>query len=253
MAGGREVPGVFKYLDCVLYIGIDGAVNLRDGALATRRLRAMLAPMPSPFPTARFLKGAPTVDHSPPDQGAEIAVAGRSNAGKSSTINALLGIRKLARTSKTPGCTRQLNFFDLGGGLRLVDLPGYGYARAPAHLVRQWPDTLAKYLRDRRSLRGLLLVMDIRHPLSPGDRELLARCREAGVPVLLLLNKSDKVSRSEAANALHAVAAWLRQQQWDMRVQLFSARTGQGIDQAQGAILEWAPGSLGQKNAPDRG
>jgi GTP-binding protein len=207
--------------------------------------------MRSPFIAARFLKSAPSLQHSPPDQGAEIAVAGRSNAGKSSTVNAVLGLRKLARTSKTPGCTRQINFFDLGNGRRLVDLPGYGYAKVPEHALRRWPDMLARYLSHRHSLRGLLLVMDIRHALSPGDRELLPRCRQAGIPVHLLLNKADKLSRMGALEVLRQVQDRLQERQWALGVQLFSARTGQGVDLAREVILTWTPPEGGAKKSPE--
>jgi GTP-binding protein len=209
--------------------------------------------MRSPFAAARFLKSAPSLRHSPPDQGSEVAVAGRSNAGKSSTINALIGLRKLARTSRTPGCTRHMNFFDLGNGLRLVDLPGYGYAKVPGHTMHRWPDILARYLSQRRSLRGLLLVMDIRHALSPGDRELLPWCRQAEIPVHLLLNKADKLSRMAALEVLRHVRERLQEWEWPLQVQLFSARTGQGVDLAREAILAWTPPEGEAKKTPDRG
>jgi GTP-binding protein len=203
--------------------------------------------MSHPFPGARFLKGAPSLHHSPADRGGEVAVAGRSNAGKSSAVNAILGLHKLARTSKTPGCTRQLNFFDLGDGRRLVDLPGYGYAKAPHDMVQKWQATLARYLRKRRSLRALLLVTDIRHALSPGDHQLLWLCRDMGIPIHVLLNKADKLGRGESLRILQEVRHWLAERGLAATVQLFSARTHQGTDDARSFIEAWADPEVAQR------
>lgn len=151
------------------------------------------------FRQARFLTSAARFDQCPPDHGREVAFAGRSNAGKSSTINALTGQRSLARTSKTPGRTQLLNFFELDDSLRLVDLPGFGFAKVPAKVRQSWNQTLDRYFRERRSLAGLVLISDIRHPPQPFEEQLLQWCAEAGLPVILLLNKADKLSRNQAA------------------------------------------------------
>src|SRR5690625_129007 len=150
------------------------------------------------FRQARFLTSAPDLARSTPDTGAEVAFAGRSNAGKSSAINALTNQRKLARTSKTPGRTRLINFFDLGGNRRLVDLPGYGYARVAQSVKQEWQRNLAHYLEARQSLVGLVLLMDIRHPLQDSDRFLVGWAAAAELPVHAVLTKADKLRRGPA-------------------------------------------------------
>jgi len=147
---------------------------------------------------AEFILSAAAVRHMPPDHGAEVAIAGRSNVGKSTFINVLTGIRKLARTSKTPGRTQLINFFALDDTRRLVDLPGYGFAKVPPQVKRQWQAMIESYLTSRRSLRGVVVLMDIRHPLTPLDQQLLHWCRATGLPVLAVLTKADKLSRGAA-------------------------------------------------------
>jgi GTP-binding protein len=134
------------------------------------------------FQRASFLTSVPQASLAPPDTGAEVAFAGRSNAGKSSALNSITQQRSLARTSKTPGRTQQINFFDLGANLRLVDLPGYGYAKVPQAMKDKWQRHLAEYLRVRQSLRGLILLMDCRHPLTEYDQQMLVWSAEAGLP-----------------------------------------------------------------------
>lgn len=195
--------------------------------------------MTNPYHATRFLKSAPDPDHAPADQGAEVAFAGRSNAGKSSALNAIAGQRALARTSKTPGRTQLLNFFEVTDGRRLVDLPGYGYAQVPQAVKQRWQAGLARYLRDRHCLRGLVLLMDVRHPLTDYDRQLLHWCREARLPVHALLTKADKLKRGPAAAALHRVLRELAQLHPQSGAQLFSALKREGLEEARRRLDHW--------------
>ncbi len=174
----------------------------------------------------------------PPDQGAEIAFAGRSNAGKSSALNTLANRRSLARTSRTPGRTQQLVVFELGDGRRLVDLPGYGYAKAPRELRRHWEKVIERYLTTRQSLRGLVLVMDSRHPLKPADTQLLQFCSAVNLPCLCLLTKADKLSRNVAKATLDKTQRALDSYGQAFDAQLFSATRKTGVDVARTAIAD---------------
>lgn len=191
------------------------------------------------YQQARFLTSVPEARLAPPDTGAEVAFAGRSNAGKSSALNAITRQRSLARTSKTPGRTQQLNFFAIDDGHRLVDLPGYGYAKVPEALKTQWQRSLSRYLETRRSLRGLVLLMDCRHPLTDQDVQLLTWCRHADLPVHLLLTKSDKLNRGPANNTLLAVRKRLTALHPDSSVQLFSALKHTGLDELRAVLDRW--------------
>ena len=183
-----------------------------------------------PYNKASLILSARTLEQCPADTGGEVAFAGYSNTGKSSVINTITGIHGLARSSKTPGRTRLLNFFSLDHGRRLVDLPGYGYARVAAETKRQWEMLMSEYLENRRSLLGLMLIMDIRNPLKAMDLILLDWCHEAEVPVRVLLNKADKLSRSAGVKVWHETAKQLG----DMAsVQLFSANSRLGVDEAR--------------------
>lgn len=188
---------------------------------------------------ASFLQGARTAAQFPPDAGLEVAFAGRSNAGKSSAINALTGQRALARVSKQPGRTQEVNFFTLDDDRRLVDLPGYGFARAPGAVQRQWTVALERYLGRRRALRGLVVLMDVRHPLTPLDRQLLAWMEPRGLPVHLVLTKADKLSRGRAGAVLQGVtretAAW----SLPVTVQLLSVLARQGVDTLADRLDRW--------------
>lgn len=168
----------------------------------------------------------------------EIAFAGRSNAGKSSAINTLAG-RKTAFVSKTPGRTQLINFFRIGDGHYLVDLPGYGYAKVPEAVRRHWQATLAHYLQTRASLVGLVLIMDARHPLTPLDRQMIAWFAPTGRPIHCLLTKADKLSRGEAARALQAVRRELAAQYPGATVQLFSSLRKQGVEEAEAVLAGW--------------
>jgi len=175
----------------------------------------------------------------PPEAGAEAAFAGRSNAGKSSAINALCEQKRLAQISKTPGRTRALNFFAVDAERTLVDLPGYGYAQAPAALRGQWKALIEHYLSKRRNLRGLMLVMDIRHPLTDYDWQLLDWCQAQALPLHILLTKADKLSRGAAASTLQKVELSLRARKRDASVQTFSTLKRQGVEQAHEVLDAW--------------
>ena len=187
------------------------------------------------YPSADFLTSAAQSGQFPEDAGAEVAFAGRSNSGKSSAINAILARRGLARSSKTPGRTRLLNFFLLAPGRRIVDLPGYGYATASAAERATWAPMIDA-LAQRESLRGLFVVIDSRRGVMEGDRGLLEWAEAAQLPVHVLLSKSDKLKRAEAREALKAGQAAL---QGRAAVQLFSVEDGTGLDQARGRLDDW--------------
>jgi GTP-binding protein len=192
----------------------------------------------------RFLVSAAQPGQFPPDRGAEVAFAGRSNAGKSSAINVIVQRHGLARVSKTPGRTRLLNFFELGADRRIVDLPGYGYAAAPEAERRTWAPLIGA-LRERESLRGLVLIVDSRRGVAPEDENLIAWAREGGkvMPVHALLSKSDKLNRTESTKALREAKATLGDV---ATVQLFSALDKTGIEEAQKTLQNW----LAQRKNP---
>ncbi len=188
----------------------------------------------SSFSQAEFLISANRPAQFPPDKGSEVAFAGRSNAGKSSALNAIAGRKSLARISKTPGRTRLVNFFALPDGDRLVDLPGYGYARVPEAVRRHWRHLVEAYFYQRRSLAGLILVMDVRRPLTEFDRQMLAWSEGVGCLTHILLTKADKFSRGKASAMLNEVRSAVDA---ETSVQLFSATKKTGVDQAREAVL----------------
>jgi GTP-binding protein len=235
----------------------------------------MLNPL---YRRATFTLGAPTVAYLPPDSGYEVAFAGRSNAGKSSAINSITGQKALARVSKTPGRTQHINFFELEANLdptlnqgrRLVDLPGYGYAKVAHSVKEQWQAALEEYLNTRQSLQGLMIVMDIRHPLTPFDQQMLDTCHHAHLPTHILLTKADKLSKGAAGATLQQVRRTLTERYQTEKlippfrgggalahpapeatpsppeddaplptVQLFSALRGIGIEDAHRKLDEW--------------
>jgi GTP-binding protein len=193
----------------------------------------------NPFREASYLLNAHRLDQLPADTGAEIAFAGRSNAGKSTALNKICDQTGLARTSKTPGRTQQLVVFLLDEAHRLIDLPGYGYAKVPDKLRDHWRATLDAYLRTRESLKGIVLVMDARHPLREFDRMMLDFARATGRESLCLLTKADKLSRGEAARTLQAVKKELATFAPGAQAQLFSSLAGNGIDEARGVLSGW--------------
>ncbi len=190
------------------------------------------------FQQASFLQSATTRKTLPPEGGLEIAFAGRSNAGKSSVINAVCSQKSLARTSKTPGRTQLINFFRLPDGHFLVDLPGYGYAKVPEAVKLEWQKFIESYLVQRNTLRGMILVMDIRHPLTEYDQAMLAWAAARGLPVHILLNKADKLARGAAANVLLKVRHTLRSYP-DVSVQTFSALNKEGLDICWSVAENW--------------
>ena len=188
---------------------------------------------------ATFIKSASEVSQCPADRGYEVAFAGRSNAGKSSALNTLTHAR-LARTSKTPGRTQLINFFGLDEQRRLVDLPGYGYAKVPLALKEHWKLHLDAYLTERDSLAGLVLVMDIRHPLSEFDRMMLQWSDVSGLPAHILLSKADKLAYGAAKNTLLKVQTIVRKEYGNRAtVQLFSAPKRQGLEEAYAILDRW--------------
>jgi len=193
----------------------------------------------SQYPEAHFILSANSARQFPPDMGAEVAFAGRSNAGKSSAINALVNRRQFARTSKTPGRTQLLNFFALGEGIRIVDLPGYGYARVTAAIRDHWARLLGTYFEVRGSLVGLFLIVDIRRGLTDFDRQLLALADSRELPVHVLMTKSDKLKRGQASAAVLAARRELGDR---ATVQLFSAIRRDGIDEARDVLDRWLTG-----------
>lgn len=190
----------------------------------------------SAYPEARFMTSAYQPTQLIADTGIEVAVAGRSNAGKSSAINAIVGRRGLARTSKTPGRTQMINFFELRQERRLVDLPGYGYARVAAPVRRRWRTLMEHYFRARQSLRALLLIVDIRRGLTDFDWQMMDWAQRADRPIAILLTKADKLRRGPALDQRLRVRKSLDP---DIPLILFSAVSRQGVDEARRKLNEW--------------
>ncbi|MBI1394586.1 MAG: YihA family ribosome biogenesis GTP-binding protein [Betaproteobacteria bacterium] len=191
----------------------------------------------NPLANARYVASAHDLTQLPPPAGPEVAFAGRSNAGKSSAINALVGHNRLAFVSKTPGRTQLINFFSLAGDRSLVDLPGYGFAKVPERERNRWDALIGSYLMERRSLTALIAIMDVRHPMTPLDEQLLGWFLPSGRPVHILLTKADKLSRQQAGRQL----ALLRQRLGNMRVtcQLFSSLKQSGVEEAREVIADF--------------
>ncbi len=197
--------------------------------------------MSNPLEKARYLGSAHTPAQLPADGGLEVAFAGRSNAGKSSALNALTRQNALARVSKTPGRTQQLVFFEVQPQRYLVDLPGYGYAKVPMEMKAHWQGFIDRYFRQREALRGLVVVMDIRHPLKDYDRQMLEYAVARGLPAHALLTKADKLGRGQQAQALQAVRKELQATFGDagIGVQTFSSESKQGVDEARAVVAGW--------------
>lgn len=197
------------------------------------------APAVPDYRAAHFLTSAAKLAQCPPDEGWEVAFAGRSNAGKSSAINSLTGNSKLAKTSKTPGRTQLINFFSLSEQQRLVDLPGYGFAKVPQAVKREWTKQLEYYLQKRQCLRGLILLMDVRHPLQPFDTQMLNWALAASMPVHILLTKADKLKKGPANNTLLQVRSELEPHKELVSVQLFSALKHMGHKELRAVLDKW--------------
>lgn len=188
---------------------------------------------------ARFLTSAAKLHQCPPDEGFEVAFAGRSNAGKSSAINAICDHKGLTRVSKTPGRTQLINFFALDEQRRLVDLPGYGYAKVSVNIKKAWQTNLAEYLEKRRCLRGLILLMDVRHPLKEFDLEMLEWAGHIGLPAHILLTKADKLKKGPASACHHRIKTALKEMRGDFSVQLFSALKKSGLSEVHRKLDQW--------------
>ena len=199
----------------------------------------VLAPPAPDYRRAQFLTSAAKVSQCPPDHGWEVAFAGRSNAGKSSAINSLTNNKKLAKTSKTPGRTQLINFFELSESQRLVDLPGYGFAKVPLAVKQEWTKQLENYLQKRQSLRGLILLMDVRRPLQAFDQQMLSWAIAAAMPVHILLTKADKLKRGPATSALLKVRAELQNYEGVASAQLFSALKHDGHKELITVLNAW--------------
>jgi len=193
----------------------------------------------SAYPNVRFLISANRREQFVTDSGSEVAVAGRSNAGKSTAINALTQRKSLAKTSKRPGATRLINFFELEPDRRLVDLPGYGYAAVTGEMRRHWGQLVEAYFESRRSLKGVIVVMDIRHPMTPYDLDMLGLAQGRDVPVHVLLTKADKLGRG----AIQQTVATVRRELGSAAgVHAFSAHSGLGVGEARGRLDAWLAG-----------
>lgn len=191
------------------------------------------------YQTAKYLLGAAKLKQLPPDQGIEVAFAGRSNAGKSSALNTLTQQRGLARTSKTPGRTQLINVFTLDEGRRLIDLPGYGFAKVPKAMKEQWQAELGKYLQTRQCLHGMVLLMDIRHFLKDTDVQMLEWAASVQLPVHCLLSKSDKLKSGAKSKALMQCKKQLKAIHPEASVQAFSSLKREGLDQLFTKLDHW--------------
>jgi GTP-binding protein len=192
----------------------------------------------SPFNHASFLLSATALEHLPTDTGSEIAFIGRSNSGKSSAINRITGIKGLARSSKTPGRTQTINFFSVTDKARFVDLPGYGYAKVPLKIRERWQDTTEQYLQTRQSLKGLVLIMDIRHPMKESDLQIIHWATHCEVPLHILLSKSDKLSHGASITALHYVEKELKEYK-NITIQPFSSLDKTGTKETWEVLESW--------------
>lgn len=195
--------------------------------------------LPSSLRHPEFILGAAKASQFPVDKCVEIAFAGRSNVGKSSAINAICNRRKLARTSKVPGRTQQINFFSLGEHARLVDLPGYGFAQVPLAVKKDWETTIHKYLTERSNLIVLVLLMDIRHPLTDLDLQMIRWASESDLPTQILLTKADKFKRGKAASVVLSVEKALKEINGQFGVEPFSSLNFTGVNAMRAQIQEW--------------
>lgn len=202
-------------------------------------VQVKITPMKNIFARCQFLTSAHKVSQLPEDTGLEVAIAGRSNAGKSTTINTLVGNKKLAKVSKTPGRTQLLNCFDLGDDRRLVDLPGYGYAKVPKKVKDHWQKEINTYLQKRKSLIGVVVVMDIRHPLKEFDQQFLYWADQSGLYSHVLLNKSDKFKSGKKKATLLEVKRALQEISRTTTIQTFSGLKKEGITELSQVLSSW--------------
>jgi len=188
---------------------------------------------------ATFTLSAPDIRRLPEDYGIEVAFAGRSNAGKSSALNTLTNQKSLARTSKTPGRTQLINVFEIAENKRLIDLPGYGFAKVPLEMKKKWQKALGEYLEKRECLKGLVVLMDIRHPLKDLDKDLIQWAVDSDLPILVLLTKCDKLKQGPRGAEVLRVKKILKEHNANIKVQAFSSLKRTGSEQANAAICEW--------------
>ena len=191
------------------------------------------------FNATKYLRSATKLSEMPKDNGNEIAFIGRSNAGKSSSINTITGIKCLARTSQTPGRTQMINIFAIDEDIRLIDLPGYGYAKVPKVVRERWEKSIDQYLQQRKCLRGLVLIMDIRHPLKEIDIQVIDWATGCNLPVHILLSKADKLNNNEQRKAIDFVESHLSGLKDLVSIQLFSSLKKTGIEDARTQISTW--------------
>ncbi|KLV06096.1 YihA family ribosome biogenesis GTP-binding protein [Photobacterium ganghwense] len=196
-----------------------------------------------------FITSAPTIRHLPNDTGVEIAFAGRSNAGKSSALNRITDQKSLARTSKTPGRTQLINMFEVVPGCNLIDLPGYGYAQVPLEMKLKWQQSLGEYLQKRECLEGLVVLMDIRHPLKDLDQQMIMWAVESRLPVLVLLTKADKLKSGARKQQLLKVRETVTTFGGDIDVEAFSSLKGIGVDQVRRKLDSWFAPELARQLA----
>ncbi|OTQ56318.1 ribosome biogenesis GTP-binding protein YihA/YsxC [Gilliamella sp. A7] len=194
---------------------------------------------PLNYAKTHFILSAPDITHLPIDTGVEIAFAGRSNAGKSSALNTLTNQKALARTSKTPGRTQLINLFEVEENCRLVDLPGYGYAQVPEAIKRKWQKSLGEYLQKRESLKGLVVLMDIRHPLKDLDQQMIEWAVSVNIPVMLLLTKADKLASGAQKKQVNMVKEAILPFQGDITVAPFSSPKRVGLEALKQKLDEW--------------
>ncbi|ELV8625492.1 YihA family ribosome biogenesis GTP-binding protein [Vibrio cidicii] len=191
------------------------------------------------YQNTHFITSAPDIRHLPADEGIEIAFAGRSNAGKSSALNRLTNQKSLAKTSKTPGRTQLINLFKVTDGCHIVDLPGYGFAQVPLEMKQKWQRSLGEYLQKRACLQGLVVLMDIRHPMKDLDQQMIAWAIESRIPVQVLLTKADKLKSGARKAELLKVRQLAATFGGDVQVDLFSSLKGIGVDQLRAKLDEW--------------
>lgn len=203
-----------------------------------------MSKLPEILQNPTFILGAAEVSQFPNDNFVEIAFAGRSNVGKSSAINAITQQKKLARTSKTPGRTQQINFFTLGEQARLVDLPGYGFAQVPLSVKKKWQATIQTYLNKRENLAVLVLLMDIRHPLTDLDQDMIKWASQSQIPTQILLTKADKLTRNKQNQAVSKVEKAITNTTGQFGVEPFSSHSGLGVKQMQQQIADWVNSSI---------
>ncbi|GAL12817.1 GTP-binding protein EngB [Vibrio astriarenae] len=191
------------------------------------------------YQNTHFITSAPDIRHLPEDEGIEIAFAGRSNAGKSSSLNRLTNQRNLAKTSKTPGRTQLINLFKVTDGCHIVDLPGYGFAQVPLEMKKKWQKSLGEYLQKRQCLKGLVVLMDIRHPMKDLDQQLIYWAVDSGIPVQVLLTKADKLKQGARKAQVLKIREEAKAFGGDVRVDAFSSLKGLGVDVLRNKLDEW--------------